>query len=250
MMTFLFSFLFLISFNSYAWTLNSQTPIYFPSDTVTINVATNDSCTNAGITHTQLLDDAFEAADKYWNKVPTSRLRFKKGSLKAVDAYDPSTGSAGGATSGEVLVGCKDVTTFNTLGAIAVGGTSSSNGAILKSVVSVDGASGSSYGSTSKNVKLAILAHELGHAFGLGHSENDALMYYSVVQTRLKLSLDDMAAVSFLYPREATAGVVGGCATISENGSGPFMTSLLLGLLIVALSKQAFLKTKKLTRVL
>jgi len=228
------------SFNLHAWTLSSGAITRFPSDTIALNVATNDSCSNAGITHNELLNEAFEAAEQYWNKVPTSRLRFIKGTTKAVDAYSIANQTSG-SVKGEILLGCKDEADFNTLGAIAVGGRSITfpDGSISKAWVSIDGSASSTYDSLSKTERLAVLAHEIGHAIGLGHSEQDSLMYFSVVPTREKLSDDDIAAVSWLYPnRSDSFDVLGNCGTIAMvgggNGPGPFQFILtaMLGLFI------------------
>ena len=219
----------------FAWTLSGGQTTHFPSDTVELNVATNDSCTNAGVTHDQLLDDAFKAADQYWNRVPTSRLRFIKGSKKAVASYDPTAGTSGGV-KGEVLIGCKNDGNFAASGAIAFGGQSYAfpDGTIKTAFVAVDGSATSTYSTTAEAVKRAILAHEIGHAIGLGHSERDSLMYYSLPPERTKLGEDDMAAVTYLYPRrDVGLGILGTCGTIEDinkNNSGSGMQSFLLTL--------------------
>jgi hypothetical protein len=48
-----------------------------------------------------------------------------------------------------------------------------------------------------------VLAHEIGHAIGIGHSQDvNALMYYNAsYKTALGLSQDDVDAISYLYPR-------------------------------------------------
>lgn len=236
----------ILSFESYAWTISIGFPAHYPSDNVTINVRSGVACTNAGVTHTQLLDDVFEAADKYWNKVPTSRLRFIKGSVVSGNPYNGATAPDMGPN--EVVVGCEVAGTINALGAIAVGGFSGNAGGMLiaKSYLSIDASANTSYDTTSKIEKLSILAHELGHAFTLGHSEEDSLMYYQVQSAREKLGEDDVAAVTFLYPRrEEALGFGGSCASIAliggdGGGDGPFgssmMVSLFLGLLLSFLS--------------
>lgn len=241
-------FFFLLCSNLKAWTLANGSIAHFPSDSIPLNVATNDSCSNAGISHAELLNEAFEAAEQYWNQAPTSRLRFRKGETKAVDAYSVNTG-ASGATKGEILIGCKNEADFASIGAIAVGGNSLAfpDGTITKAYVSIDGSASSTYDSLSKTERLAVLAHEIGHAIGLGHSEADSLMYYSVVPTREKLSEDDIAAVSFLYPNRADSlDVLGSCGTIAsigdnDGGKGPFqfLITISLGfLLMIILGKR------------
>lgn len=73
--------------------------------------------------------------------------------------------------------------------------------------------------------KLAIvLAHELGHAIGLGHSEDpSALMYFSLEgRSGRGLSEDDQEGVRFLYARNELVGGPFGCASVSPSGGKGF----------------------------
>lgn len=67
-----------------------------------------------------------------------------------------------------------------------------------------------------------ILAHEMGHALGLGHSSApEALMYYSVSgKTRPLLTEDDMLGLAQLYPKNEFKSGQMGCAAI--HSSNPF----------------------------
>lgn len=229
-----------------AWTLNTAGTVRFPSDTVTLNVRSGVACTNAGVTHAQLLDDAFEAVNKYWNQVPSSRLRFVKGSVKSGDPYDLVT--VPGMDENEIVIGCEIAGAVNAQGAIAVGGIGSvrvAGNLITSSYVTIDSSANTTYDTTSKLEKLSIMAHEIGHAFGLGHSEDDSLMFYQVQSAREKLGYDDVAAVTYLYPRrEEALGFGGSCASIAlidsnkggPGGPGPLLLSLFLGLILGVLS--------------
>jgi hypothetical protein len=65
----------------------------------------------------------------------------------------------------------------------------------------------------------AVIAHEIGHAFGLGHSEyKHNLMYYSVGgKTQKWLGIDDIDGATYLYPHDAEmAGLLGSCGTIKD----------------------------------
>jgi hypothetical protein len=58
---------------------------------------------------------------------------------------------------------------------------------------------------------VAVIAHEIGHALGLGHSEvSEALMYYQIVPKRSTLGQDDIDGITFLYP-VGIPGDLAGC---------------------------------------
>jgi hypothetical protein len=68
-----------------------------------------------------------------------------------------------------------------------------------------------------------IIAHELGHAIGFGHSaDSAALMYFDASKkTALKLAQDDIDAISYLYPRNELGGdKIFGCGTVAVVGRG------------------------------
>ncbi|MBI1861249.1 MAG: matrixin family metalloprotease [Deltaproteobacteria bacterium] len=60
----------------------------------------------------------------------------------------------------------------------------------------------------------AMLAHELGHALGLGHSsQSEALMYFSIhYKPAAILTQDDMDGLTYLYPRNEFVYGPMGCA--------------------------------------
>jgi hypothetical protein len=64
-----------------------------------------------------------------------------------------------------------------------------------------------------------VMAHEMGHALGLGHSERqDALMYFSLNgKDKPALSSDDLQGLSFLYPRNELMVGPFGCSQATSR---------------------------------
>jgi len=197
----IFLFIFLIPPTAFSWSLDYENPIYFPAKEVKISVAVNNSCENIKITHLELLDLAAQAAEIYWNSVETSSLRFIKGGLKNVDAYNFEQ-EISGADIQEVLIGCFDSPTFSENQWDAYGGLKYSDDLfITQAFISLDSSIGNEVVTYTKNALLRLLAHELGHTFGLSHSEDESsLMYPTIISNLDSMNQDDKEAVSSLYP--------------------------------------------------
>mgnify|MGYP003663999367 FL=1 len=186
-----------------AFTLNYSNEAHFKTNEVVIDVSGND-CTTAGYNSaSELLDAAFEAANEFWNRVPTCALSLVKGSVRSdVDVSTDSLSVAiGKANPNTILIGCSNNASTFTAGILGVANINSSNqnqAAVL--INNVD----TSFANLDAREKLAVLAHEMGHGLGIGHSgDNAALMFASVggkVQERL--SMDDYNACSYLHPQE------------------------------------------------
>lgn len=264
-------FFLLISFNSYAFTLNTNVNAHFDKEEVKIYVTSNSSCTNAGVTNTQLLDMAAQAADKFWNKVSTSHLRIKKGGvLQTSDtkylsgilcvtdsdtSCDPNT-SVPKAT--DILIACNSDTTKNFPSASYYALTvpnNFSNKKITGSVILINDSANSTFSTLSSEEMVNVLGHELGHAVGLGHtSDKAALMYYSQFSQRHRLAQDDIDGISFLYPNKlhGCSSIFGTIAVISDDDSTPpngtftFLSQLVFGMLAVF---SLLIFTKKITSI-
>ena len=101
----------------------------FPTNEITVNVASTNSCSNAGLTASSLLTHLESAMDKFWNQVSESALVLKIGELKSIDIDgDSLTDVANKAANNTILVGCNDdISSFSGGFTGAVGGLACSS---------------------------------------------------------------------------------------------------------------------------
>jgi len=195
-------FILTLSISSHAFTLASSKKGFVEGwDTPNLEVQVNtSSCT---IDIVPYIMDAF----KVWNDVATSRLRFSISNYTTATSYarkpiiycdqnfETNTGAPGNGVAGFAQVAFED-------------------NRIRTGYIVLNNESGksSNISTFSSNAIASLIAHELGHLVGLGHSEYDyALMYYNIDQEQVPiLSADDAAGITYLYPRD------------EMNGSKPF----------------------------
>lgn len=171
------------------------------------------------------------AAAEIWNNVPTSSVKV---------TYGGSTTST--VSASPTTVYCE--TNFQTLTGAdqnfvpAAAAVSTSTGRITRGLLVLNVSAGTAniaaYDSTALRI---ILAHEIGHILGLGHSQSDfALMWYSASgRIASNLSQDDIDGITYLYPvNETRDGNFAGCGTITNlkppTGGQRLILLLLLGL--------------------
>ena len=234
--------LLLLSADLYAFTLNTNFAAAFAGDEVIVNLATHD-CSELPYTNDEILSMASEGVNKFWNRVPTSRLKIRRGTHVSV-AADFSTGplctsntngcTSNPALSGEsqILISCNNNTTnFTSNGVLAVTANVNTAGdKIVGSVILLNNRVGSGLGDLSRESFTSVLAHEIGHAIGLGHSPvKDSLMYYANIANRQSLGEDDMDGASYLYPREQPTSC-GSVAYIKDDfrGGKPIASLMLI----------------------
>ena len=98
--------------------------------------------------------------------------------------------------------------------------------------------------SHSDDLKKAVVAHELGHALGLGHSETDAsLMYYASGEVNaFNLHQDDIDGFTYLYARDEFKDGILGCGLVNNSSKPPpglpIATLLFFLLPLIYLAKQ------------
>lgn len=213
---FLWVFL-LLPTHTFAFTLNNNIGAAFDQDEVPVSVAAH-TCQYLGVTNDELLSMAEEAGELFWNRVHTSSLELVRGSLLTVDgAYQtglacsnsPSTScdvNTNLATHSGILISCnQNLINFNSNNqvlAVTIPNRVSGQ-AIQASLILLNDDAGNSFQSLSREEKVSVLAHEIGHAVGLGHSSlAKNLMYFETRASRRALGQDDVDGITYLYPME------------------------------------------------
>jgi hypothetical protein len=255
--------------HAHAFTLNNNFGASFKNKNVSVYVDSGSTCAVNQLTPYELADLVGPAVDKFWNEVPTSSLRLKAaGFSEAVftmnhgrlcsptDTACITAGTtAGNSTPAEglipavknIVISCNDnQLNFGNGNVLAVTVPNKFSGKKIAGAVILINDGANTFGNLSKSDKIAVIAHEIGHAIGLGHAEDkSALMYYRTVDLRNNLGQDDVDGVTYLYPMHVDGygllqGIepLGGCGTISTGGNPPkdppsWQMGITLGLLIL-----------------
>ena len=227
---------------STAFTLNPNTGKGFKSNKIKIHIANTD-CSGAGFSTSKYRALIKSAVDNYWNNVATSALSLEVKSIGSIDVTgDDFTEAINKAPTNAILAGCNDSASgfsnggepSTTLGAAVM----TCSGDDCKAVLLLNASSDSLLSTLSESDVEATIAHEIGHAFGLGHSEyQHNLMYYSIGNKHQKwLGQDDIDGVTYLYPHDPELmGLLGSCGTINtdindSNKSLSFYKNFFIGL--------------------
>lgn len=180
-------------------------------------------------TPSDTLTTALNTAMSAWNNLPSINMTLSVGSAVSTSfAAASSAENNGSATLTTPVIFCDpnmatDFSIKNASGATLVYWNSSGKiygGMIGLNAIASDTGNIQNYTNTALSV---LLAHELGHLLGLGHSpETYALMYYRLNSTTsLNLSEDDVDGATFLYPRsEPGGGGFLGCSSLAFVNGG------------------------------
>ena len=186
-----------------------------------------------------LLEKAFDV----WNSVPTASLKVSKGRDSSVAIDQVLAGTI------DVTPSVHCVTDMASLGlnadvipGVAMGARYDGKGNIITGalVLNVQDGAGANINTYDSDVTINVIAHEIGHVLGLGHSASHAaLMYYDASErTQASLSQDDVDGITYLYSRDefGSDAMFGGCAAIGASRQHAGGWLLLLGLAVPALS--------------
>lgn len=224
-----------------SFTINPDTGRGFENNNINIYIANTD-CSGAGFSTSSLASMLKEAIDDYWNAVPTSSIFLKSKGITStidIDGDDFDNALFLKVPENSIVAGCNDdVPEFSNAGILGAA-VQTCAGSTCKAALILN-ANNSSLNNMSRSERVAVIAHEIGHAFGLGHSEyTHNLMYYSASGKNQKwLGEDDIDGVSYLYPHDPElAGLLGSCGTISTNKDDPpnFPGQFILGFALILL---------------
>ena len=220
-----------ISANAFTLFYNSGlhlTTAGWQTSTVTFDIDT--SCAN----YTAEVNAVIQPAIDLWNHVPSSSLTVALGTTvtlsQAITTYIGSSATSYAPIANPIIY-CD--TNFsadsgedaNSIPGFASSQNMTSTGKLQGGLLVLNFQSGASANlqTLSKTESEIVLAHEMGHVLGLGHSsDTNALMYYQTNPNRnLVLAQDDINAITYLYPRsEPGKGGFLGCGTIAIGGGG------------------------------
>lgn len=279
-MKFIF-FTLLFAVEAHAWTLNNNFGASFKKNKVKVYVDGGTVCPTNGLTVNELESMIDPAVEDFWNKVPTSNLRLKpsgfsdpvftmnEGRLcsptdEACITAGTAAGSDGTPQDGlipavtDIIIACNsNPLNFGGANVLAVTIPNKFSGKKIAGAVILINDTSAVFGSLSRADQIGVIAHEIGHAIGLGHSEESAaLMYYRTVNQRKRLGQDDIDGVSFLYPVKVDGcglmedGLLGGIGTITTDKKPPrnppfVQMGITLGLFVLIYEIARLLKRTK-----
>ncbi len=191
-----------------------------------------------------LLDEALTV----WNQVPSSGIQVERG-----DETDTSLEQAlAGAAPETPTIHC--ATNMAALGAnpsiipgFATGFGVNAQRHVVYGVLVLNAVPGANanIAQMDEDVVVDVMAHEIGHILGLGHTpDTTALMYYDASRReKASLSQDDVDGITYLYPRDELGEHKPlGCGSLLQSGANTTGTYLLLLLPLLAIAVQALLR--------
>jgi hypothetical protein len=222
----------------FGFTLNANSGTLQGWDTRELPINYNFSACPNSMTSDSMVS-MLNAAIQLWNSIPSSSIKL------VIGQFTPVTAATATGLTGNPIVLCDSAYSNSPdfSPAFATISNSGSEGRINFGVIYLNAqtskkASIDKFDSTT--VEL-VLAHELGHILGLGHSsETSSLMYFDLTEKKhLALSQDDMDGMAYLYPRQELLGkgVPLGCGTMKTSrrsgDSAPLESCLWIGVCLL-----------------
>jgi hypothetical protein len=252
--------IFLLSSQAFAFYLITNNGSHFNKSKVKVYITSNSTCSNTGRSASELLDLAVKGARATWNKVGKANIKVIKGGVYNTSDTDFLTGELCVADSdttcgagtiakvSQIVIACNSNTTnFPSSGTLAISAPNNIKGNTIKgSVILLNDRASSNLSQFSSSEMEKILAHEIGHALGIGHSkDDDAMMFSTNIVNKNGLAEDDILAITHLYPTSLNEidcnGLIGSIET-NANSSPPWsgLLQLSLGFLSIFLVIKLF----------
>ena len=161
-----------------------------------------------------LMADAFHL----WNSVSTSELQVELGETTSAMTSDLISGAS---TESAIVFepNFRDTLGINDEAVLAVGTSIVENDRYVQGLILIN-ANAAGVRRNPERLRV-IVAHEAGHTFGMGHTNDESALMYPYAQSLNKLGEDDVSGITYLYPvKEGFNEVPFGCGTIQNTSGG------------------------------
>lgn len=205
----------------------------FGDQEVKVYVAGDQTCSMIDVADKTLTSDQIasftqQAIHDFWNTVPTSslRLRFmgfwKKNKTEFIggklcnfeeDNVDDCTKDHALPKVTSIVISCNSLLENFTSSTFAKTMIYLQDSAIEGAHVILNNTPSTPLNRLNAQQMVWVVAHEMGHAIGLGHTNDAAnLMYFTLTPQRNKLGEDDIWGLTYLYPQQ-----IDGCGVMAST---------------------------------